>query len=331
MRRNFNLFYEVVIMKKYILFTVNISFFCFVGILGFTYLNRTSGYSELLSHFAFSFFLISIIYSAFYMFYRNKLFIVFAFISCVVTAYPWISLLAPADRSKHTSVGDEVSILQLNIWYAINDVEGIINYIKEKEFPDIVLIQEATPDLVDRLGSLKVSYPYTFEAPENGAYGMILFSKIPISKAQRNKFDRGNNHYTLVDFRTLKNNIPFTLIELHACSPAGDSQMNRRRQELEEISKITSQLPNKHKILIGDLNTTPYSPYFTKLLKDSGLVNSMQGLRIQGTWPSYIPFFLRIPLDNLLVSDKIHVVKQEICPPVGSDHLPVLTYIRMSQ
>lgn len=254
-----------------------------------------------------------------------------AFTVCVLTAYPWVFLLTSVDRLKHSDEGEAVSILQLNIWFRINKVEEVLAYIKEKDFPDVVLIQEATPDLVDQLGPLKASYPYIFAAPQYGAYGMILFSKIPIARAQRNKFNQGDNQYTIVDFKTLKSKIPFTLIELHASSPARDSQMNQRRQELEEIAKIVAQLPNEHKILIGDLNTTPYSLYFAQLLKNSGLVNSMQGLRIQGTWPSYIPSFLRMPLDHLLASDSICVMHQEVCPSVGSDHLPVLTHIRMVQ
>lgn len=310
---------------------MHFSFFCFIGLIGFTYLNKTNGYSELFSHFALSFFLISILYFVIYVLYKQKLFIIFSVLASVVTAYPWIFLLAPPERSKAVNGGDEVSIFQLNVWYKINNLDFLLNYIKEKKFPDIVLIQEATQDIIDELKPLRANYPYIFEAPENGAYGMVVFSKIPISNVQRNKFDQGNNKYTVLDFKTSKSNCAFTLIELHACSPGRDPQMNQRRQELEEIAKITTQLPNEHKILIGDLNTTPYSPYFAKLLKDSGLVNSMVGLRIQGTWPSYIPFFLRIPLDNLLISDKIHVLNQEVCPPVGSDHLPILTYIKMVQ
>ena len=106
--------------------------------------------------------------------------------------------------------------------------------------------------------------------------------------------------------------------------------MLQRKEELEELSNIIFNLPNENKILIGDLNTTPYSPYFSQLLKDSGLLNSMQGLRILGTWPADLPFFLRIPIDHLLVSKNIQVVKQEICPHVGSDHLPILTSISIS-
>src|SRR6266700_5752002 len=113
-------------MTKYFLFLANLSFFCFIGVVGFTYFTKTTGYAELLSHFALSFFLISIIYFVFYMFFRHKLFMAFAVITCAVTAYPWIFLLAPADNSKHVGRGDEVSILQLNILYEINNVEAFL-------------------------------------------------------------------------------------------------------------------------------------------------------------------------------------------------------------
>lgn len=319
------------IVKKYFFGIINFSFCVFIGVICFTYFTKTGGYAELLSHFAFLFFLISLIYFVFYIFYGHKLLMIFAFMGCAVTAYPWMCLLTGAKGAKHSGPGDDVSILQCNIWYKIKSVEDFLAYVKEKNFPDIIVIQEVTSELVHKLKPLKNNYPYVFEAPEDSAYGMILLSKIPITNAQRVRFSDGYNQYTIVYFKSPKSNIPFALVELHASSPLGDRAMNQRRQQLEEISKIISDLPSEHKILVGDLNTTPYSPYFSKLLKVSGLVNSMQGARIQGTWPSHIPSYLRIPLDHLLVSEKIHVVKQEVCPPLGSDHLPVLTYLRMVQ
>jgi endonuclease/exonuclease/phosphatase (EEP) superfamily protein YafD len=193
------------------------------------------------------------------------------------------------------------------------------------------LIQEATPHLVHQLEPLRKMYPYIVEAPEYGPFGMILFSQIPISNAVRIPFKCGDKHYTVMDFTSLKQQIPFTLIEAHTSSPERDDQMLQRNQELDELSNFISNLTTENKILIGDLNTTPYSPYFSNLLKNSGLINAMQGLRILGTWPDFLPFFLRIPIDHLLVSKNIQVLKQEVCPPVGSDHLPVLTSIKIAQ
>jgi endonuclease/exonuclease/phosphatase (EEP) superfamily protein YafD len=307
----------------------NFTFFVFFSIVGLTYVIKTNPYSELISHFAFILSLISAIYFLFYLYFRNKLFIILSIFACVLTAYPWLSLLNPIGTSNQREASDDISIMQLNIYYKNNDVYKFENYLKEIGFPEILVIQEATQEIVDKLESLKTEYPYTFEAPERGAYGMVLFSKIPIVKIQRISFDKTVNKYTLVEFETLQRKIPFALIELHASSPSGDDQMNERKQELEEIATIIAQLPNEHKILIGDLNTTPYSPYFHKLRKNSGLKNAMQGLRIQGTWPSNFPFFLRIPLDHLLVSNKICVIKQAICPDLGSDHMPILSHIRL--
>jgi len=316
-------------MMKMFKKSFNFIFFVFFTIVGFTYIIKTNAYLELISHFAFILFLISVIYFLFYIYYRNKLFIGLSLFTCILTAYPWVYLLNPPMISKQSEVWDDISIMQLNIYYKNKNVDKVISYIKEIKFPDIVLIQEATQELIDKLEPLKAEYPYTYAAPERGAYGMILFSKIPIAKTQRVSFDNNANNYTLVEFKTPQNNLPFALIELHAFSPAGDYQMNQRKQELEEISTIITQLPSEHKILIGDLNTTPYSPYFYKLQNKSGLKNAMQGLRIEGTWPSYFPFFLRIPLDHLLVSNKICVLKQVICPDLGSDHMPILSHIRL--
>jgi len=309
----------------------NLSFFCFMGLIGFIYLGKSNGYAELLSHFAFVFFLMSIIYVAFYGYYHKVLFICCALIACSFTAYPWVHLYFPHQSVNNTKAGDVVSLLQFNVWFKNEDVGPLITYINENASTDIILIQEATPDIAQQLALLKTNYPYSFESPQWGAYGMVLYSKIPFSKADRIHFKDESNNYTIFEFKTPKNNIPFTLIEHHACSPVGDQSMTQRAHELEEVAKVINEVASEHKILIGDLNTTPYSPYFVKLIKDSRLKNSMQGLRTQGTWPSDFPSFLRIPLDHLLVSHKIHVVSQEVCPPLGSDHMPVLTKIKFAR
>ena len=80
----------------------------------------------------------------------------------------------------------------------------------------------------------------------------------------------------------------------------------------------------KHPVLLlGDLNTTPWSFHFQHLLKESGLKNSMKGFGHQPSWPSNIPF-LRIPLDHVLHSEEITIHNRMIGRNIGSDHLPVI-------
>ena len=70
-------------------------------------------------------------------------------------------------------------------------------------------------------------------------------------------------------------------------------------------------------------NTSPWSSHFTRLLKASGLKNSMKGFGHQPSWPSNM-WFMRIPLDHMLYSDGITIHNRMIGRPVGSDHLPVI-------
>lgn len=217
----------------------------------------------------------------------------------------------------------------LNVWFQIQNIEKVLDQIKAKNFPQIVIVQEATPELIAALSPLKETYPYVFEDPQGGAYGMVLFSKIPLLEARRVRFSCTQNHYTILEFLTPQNKKTFVMVELHASSPGRDFKMTKRQMELEEIALVISSLPQEHKILVGDLNTTPYSAYFKKLMSEEKLKNAMQGFRAQGTWPTYVPSFLRIPLDHVLVTPSVCVSQQEVCPCVGSDHLPVLTHIKI--
>jgi endonuclease/exonuclease/phosphatase (EEP) superfamily protein YafD len=346
-----------IVFKKIIRFT----FFMFLVLIGFTYLLPTNPYSELLSHFTWFFFYISLIYTIIYICIPNKKFLALAMCGCALTAYPLLSSLEINHiPRKEPAPVEDISVLQCNIHYINKNPSLLCQSIQEQAYPEIVVIQEVTPEILETLTShLNEVYPFRFEAPEWGAYGMVIFSKLPIVKAKRQTFQKSPNKYTILQLVTSQEKIPFTLIELHATSPVRDPE-NQRKQELEELIAIIAQTHHEHKILIGDLNTTPYSPYFQKMQKSLNFKNAIGGptiqetwersplksdlekipeawkgldifgnFQFQGTWPSYAPFFLRIPLDHLLHSKTMRVMSRSVLPYVGSDHLPVLTRIRL--
>jgi endonuclease/exonuclease/phosphatase (EEP) superfamily protein YafD len=95
-----------------------------------------------------------------------------------------------------------------------------------------------------------------------------------------------------------------------------------RNRQLVEIARFLAAQTGPL-VLLGDLNTTPWNFYFQRLLADSGLRSSAEGRGYQASWPG-APFLLRIPLDHVLLSPELRVVRREIGPDVGSDHLPVI-------
>jgi endonuclease/exonuclease/phosphatase (EEP) superfamily protein YafD len=83
-------------------------------------------------------------------------------------------------------------------------------------------------------------------------------------------------------------------------------------------------------ILFGDLNCSPWSYFFDKLLTEGDLSDSEQGFGAQASWCAWL-IVPPIPIDHCLVSKNISVEARETLPEVGSDHLPVLVKLKLSQ
>ena len=88
------------------------------------------------------------------------------------------------------------------------------------------------------------------------------------------------------------------------------------------MSTYIKLLPNP-KIVVGDLNVTMWSPYFTELLEESNLLNARKGYGVVASWPTQFPP-LMIPIDHCLTSPDIQVKEIRLLGNIGSDHLPIM-------
>jgi endonuclease/exonuclease/phosphatase (EEP) superfamily protein YafD len=331
-------------MLSFLKRVLNFAFICFVFFSVSSLFPVENIFSEILSHFTYQYLLISLVFLVVYCFLRKWKAVSVASILLVLFALIIFPFGDKGAKKPSSAEGEEVTLLQFNINYRHTDINMVIDFINAfqtkkdaTEAPDIVLIQEASPEIAEKLEVLSEHYPYKISEAREGAYGMVLYSKIPIKHYERKYFGKPNEkkwfsqffgEYTLAYMSTPNRKIPFVLVELHARSPAHLEKSNPRRFELEEIANTISHLVEENKILVGDLNTTPYSAYFKKLEKTSGLRNSMS--KIIGTWPNFLPSLLRIPLDHVLVSSGIAVEEKTVEPDLGSDHLPVITKLRIS-
>src|SRR6478752_3109929 len=182
---------------------LNFTFFSFLGVVAFTFLLPTNAYSELFSHFARLCFFITLVYVVIYARHANKKLIALALSACVLTAWPLLySFESVQIPRKDPLPQEDVSILQCNIHYKNENPWALTDRLREQGFPDIVVLQEVTPEIWGVLTYLKEEYPYTYEAPESGAYGMVVLSKIPIVTAHRKAFRNTSNEYAVIQFVT---------------------------------------------------------------------------------------------------------------------------------
>jgi endonuclease/exonuclease/phosphatase family metal-dependent hydrolase len=73
-----------------------------------------------------------------------------------------------------------------------------------------------------------------------------------------------------------------------------------------------------------------WSPYYSQLMRDSGLMNARKGFGVLPTWPSHVPF-LKIPLDHCLVSADISAAHIRTAEAIGSDHLPLIVDLAVAR
>jgi endonuclease/exonuclease/phosphatase (EEP) superfamily protein YafD len=77
-------------------------------------------------------------------------------------------------------------------------------------------------------------------------------------------------------------------------------------------------------IVMGDLNSAPWSRVQRAFRAKTGLDNQAGWAT---SWPSFLPWPLRLPIDHVLARGHLVVTKFEAGPRTDSDHFPVIAEI----
>ena len=186
--------------------------------------------------------------------------------------------------------------------------------------PDFVLLLEATPWLLDRLTDLADRYPQRIAAPREDNFGIALLSRRPFLHADIVPIGAAGLPSIVAEFAVGQHR--FNVLGTHPLPPIGEELAHGRNDQLARLAEFArhSQQPL---LLLGDLNLSPWSPYFDQLLTSSGLHDGGHGRGILPSWPAgWLPLW--IPIDHALFSAGIHIRQLEIGSDIGSDHYPVI-------
>lgn len=216
--------------------------------------------------------------------------------------------------------------LLVNVNAENRDFERVRRLIAESD-PDIILLLEATPWLLDRLRDFGERYPHRVTEPHDDPFGIALFSRHPVAHSQIVRFGDAHSPPAIVA-TIMAGERPFTLIGAHPWPPVSATLAEGRNEQLRALaSQVRQSQPPV--LVLGDLNISPWSPWFARLLTDSGLRDSRRGRGIQPSWPAgWWPLW--IPIDHALFSEGIHIRHREIGLAIGSDHYPVVVDFQVS-
>lgn len=283
----------------------------------FSFSGSLGWFLDLFSHFRVQYFLgLSIVALLLLIPRQRKVAACFGFLAavnlCTILPLYW-------GRPEETPSAAAYRAILINVNTQFGDVDRVTETIR-KYNPDIVVLEEVSTKWISDLRSMAKLYAYSKIEPREDNFGIALYSKFPFAQCDIVYIGDAEVPSIVAEVKTPAGK--FRVIATHPLPPAGAKYSVFRNRQLAAIPKVVKQ-SEVPVLLLGDLNVTPWCPYFKRLLKATGLRDSSQGRGVQPTWPTDNPLLL-IPIDHCLHSPDITIVRKEIGPSVGSDHYPVI-------
>ncbi len=242
---------------------------------------------------------------------------------------------AAATACTNEKEGEVLRILQFNIGSRNEKVAAIYSWLKkQRSLPDIIVLFEATEKLDEYINKMEVSgWPHILTEYRADNYGVAVVSAVKNASLRLEAIGDPYLPHIVVKGTTDKRKIPFTLVATHPPPPLTGKLTEIRNKQFVALADwlLQDQVPNQ--IVVGDLNITPWSPWFNRLLDDAKLRNAQSEKGYAGTFPTYgLPSIFAIPIDHTLVSPNVKVLARTAGPgfTLGSDHRLVETRLWMS-
>lgn len=237
-----------------------------------------------------------------------------AAVNAVLLAILWL----PADKVAKTSDAIEVSVLDMNLFFRNRDFTRVINQVNECS-PDVMILEELTPELLTGLQPVLKKYPYQLYHLREDPFGIGIFSKYKLTKKDDNPLHMQMNF--VIRAEASVQGTPLTITAVHTLPPLQSVYWSYDQDLCNKLSQY-NQTVGKNALLAGDLNATPWSALFHRIQQSADYKDSERGFGLQCSWPTDCAV-LMVPIDHILVSKNITVMNRRLLANVSSDHRPV--------
>jgi len=210
-------------------------------------------------------------------------------------------------------------LLSINVYAGNRQLQKVEDYVRQVD-PDVLVLLEVTPRWQAVLDRLCQRYPHHTIRTGPQPFGIAVFSRVPVESSQ--VLDLGHSGVPAVSNRMRLNGQPLELLAVHTLPPISARSTAVRNRQLADVAEYARR-SSSPLIVIGDLNLTPWSIWFRRLLEHSCLLDTRNGFGRQPTWPARAGW-LGIPIDHCLVSAECVIDWRSCGPDLGSDHLPIL-------
>lgn len=256
---------------------------------------------------------------------------------CVMLALIWhCSWVTPYLFTAQKPVGVRpLKICTVNVLTRNSQHDKVLAVLKTAD-PDVIAVLELGTALESRfIEELSDLFPYRITQPsDDGNFGIGLWSKLPLQ-------DETIFHLTVPLVPSISARVNWEgqvvrLLATHPIPPVNSRYFQARNRHLELLGeRIRKQSETKEEdatVVIGDLNLTPWSPWYQKFLTDADLDDCVGGDRmasLRPTWYRWPMFPFGLVLDHGFCRGTLICSSRNVLEDIGSDHRPVvLEFIR---
>lgn len=215
---------------------------------------------------------------------------------------------------SHPIALPSLTLLSSNFYYTNQNFAELTPILLE-ENPDLFMIHEAGPQWTSGIELFRSDYPYIGISNELGVHGIAMASRIPGSFKE---IPLG----TEFGFEFIPDDKSYRILGVHPAAPLTSVWADERNTQFADLVTYmhSSNLPT---VIMGDFNSTPWSPYFTDLMQNAALTDARIGFGLIPTWHSHNPLF-KIPIDHALLSEGWEVIDFHRTESIAADHFPIV-------
>lgn len=235
------------------------------------------------------------------------------------------SKVVPDARPDEINDTNAVGIIIANVLMTNRQSGAFLDIVRTQK-PDLILAMEVDHWWVEQLQALRQEYPYAVEYPMDNAYGMALYSRLPLENAQVKFLDDEKipSIHAKVKMPSSRN---FWFHGVHPVAPVPSSRYPDSKGEKEVTLVQVGDMVAKESlpsVVAGDFNDVSWSHTSQMFSARGKLCNVRLGRGILNTF-STDSYIKRWPLDHCFVTKDFKLQKLERLPDFHSDHFALHT------
>jgi endonuclease/exonuclease/phosphatase (EEP) superfamily protein YafD len=219
---------------------------------------------------------------------------------------------------------EPLRVLLVNVEVGNDRYADLVRVVDEVD-PDVIGVTELDPAWARELTQRLPAFSHRLAVPQDDAYGIGLFSRLPLDDPRVERFPAEDGPPTIVSRLRPPGAEALTLVVTHVHTPFAGSI---HEHHLDALADARPRLGARLAVC-GDFNTVPWAAAFRRLA-DTGLTDVYDGDVPGYSWPTWSPL-LRLPVDNCLVGGGLRVKAHAHGSDIGSDHYPLIVDLAVPQ